>query len=317
MRRNLAALAACLCAAWLSGCHGSYGRREPAELIPADAAAVLSINWQAVRLDGDLSKFVKAAEIKQVFAELNVNESAVEGVSVFSDGSDGERGSTGMILSGSFEPDEVADSLRQRGWMPEAREGRDVYMKPADGTRCAALDSGALVCGTRKAVEGVLRVESEGGASFASTDAFERLSPALGEGDHPVTMMIAFPQHLQDAADAALTVSSVVMDFAGVGALGQVMGKIGYSRSIGCAIDRDGDLFPVQLVAVMKDEEAATFVSGGITLLKGLGALAGQPAARTAEEAEALRNFQNMSVAREGDTLSIGLVLSRRSLLPQ
>jgi hypothetical protein len=94
------------------------------------------------------------------------------------------------------------------------------------------------------------------------------------------------------------------------------MSKIGYARALGCTIGREGESFPVELVAVMKDEEAATFVSGALTLLKRIGALAGQSLARSPEEAEALRNFQNMSISRKAEVLTVGLVMSRRNLFP-
>lgn len=317
MRRCLvAALSFCACVQWMAGCRVSSGAWSLAELIPADALVVLSLNWQVVRSDADLLALVKGAEFRKVLAQMNVDEAAVADIAVFSDGGEGAGGSTAMLLSGSFDGSEVAESVKGRGWREESYNGRTVYVSPADGTRLAALDSGMLVCGTKKGVEGVIRVEVDGGESFASTDVYERLSPLFDTAEHPISMMIAFPQQVQDATHAALELSSVVMDFAGIGPIGQLMSKIGYSRAIGCTIGREGELFPVELVAVMKDEEAAAFVSGGLNLLKGLGALAGQPQARTPEEAEALRSFQSMTIDREGDVLSIGLVMSKRNLLP-
>lgn len=316
MRRCLvAAVSVCLCAQWLVGCRISSGPQSLVELIPADAIVVLSLHWQAVRGDGDLLTLVKGAEFKKVFAEVNLNEEAVTDVAVFGDGAEGaDGGSTAMLLSGSFDGREVAYSIKERGWREESYDGHAVYLSPAGGSYLAALDSGALVCGTKKGVEGVIRVESDVGTSLASTEAYERLSPLFDTAERPVSMMIAFPQHVQDAANAALELSSVVMDFAGVGPIGQLMSKIGYSRAIGCSIGREGESFPVELVAVMKDEDAAALVSGGLTLLKGIGALAGQPPARTPEEAEALRSFQSMSISREGDVLYLGLMVSRGSL---
>lgn len=318
MRSRLGvALCLCLCAPWLAGCRGSSGRQALAELIPADALVVLTVNWQTVRDDRDLLALIKGAEFKKVFAEVNVNEETVDDLAVFGDGAEGKGGSAGMILNGSFDAGESADFIKGRGWREESYNGHEVYLSPADGTRCAALDSGALVCGTKKAVEGVIRAASDTDAAFVSTDAYERLSKLFDTAESPVSMMIAFPQHYQDAADAALQVSSAMLDFAGVGPLGQLMSKIGFSRAVGCTIGRDGDSFPVELVAVMKDEEAAALVSGGFTLLKGIGEWAGQQRpARSAAEAEALRNFHNMSIDRDGDVLSIGLVMSRRDLFP-
>jgi hypothetical protein len=317
MRRKLLfTLSLCLCAPWLAGCHSSSGRESLAELIPADALVVLSMNWQAVRGDEDLLKLVRGEELKKVLGQLGVNEGEITDIAVFGDGSGGAAGSTGVLLSGSFDANDVADFLKGRGWRGRDYKGHEIYLNPADNTHLAALDSDALVVGTEKAVEGAIRAESDADSAFASTDAYKRLSGLFDTAEHPVSMMIAFPQQLQDAADMALQVSSAVMDFAGVGGLGQLMSKIGYSRAIGCTVGHEGDSFPVELVAVMKDEDAAAFVSGGLTLLKGIGALAGTRPARSPEEAEVMRNFQNMSVSREREVLSVDLVMSRKNLFP-
>lgn len=317
MRRRLVfALSFCLCAQWLVGCDGSSGRESLAELIPADALVVLSLNWEEVRGDADLLRLVKGAEFKKVFGQLNVDEDAVTSIAVFGDGSETAAGSTGMLLAGSFDAEDIAAVLKERGWRERAYEGHEIYFSATDGTNLAALDSDVLVVGTEKAVEGAIRAGSDADASFVSTDAYGRLSELFDTSEHPVSMMIAFPQQLQDAADVALQVSSAVMDFAGIGGLGQLMSKLGYSRAIGCSIGRRGDSFPVKLVAVMRDEDAATLISGGLTLLKGIGAWAERAPARSAEEAEARQNFQNMSVSRDGDVLSIDLVMSRKNLFP-
>jgi hypothetical protein len=317
MKRCLvAALTLCLSAPWLAGCGRSYGRRPLVELIPADALVVLYVNWQAVRGDRDLTALIKGAEFKRILDEVGVNEQTVTRLAVFGDGTAGPSGSTGMLLNGSFNAREVIDAARGRGWARESYEGHEVYVSQGDGTCLAALDSGTLACGTKRGVAGVFNAQSDTKESFASTAPYKRLSKLFKEGGAPVSMILAFPQHLQDAADAALKVGSLMMDFTGVGPLGQLMSKIGYARAIGCTIGREGESFPVELVALMKDEEAATFVSGGLTLLKGIGALAGQSLARSPEEAEALRNFQNMSVSRKAEVLTVGLVMSRRNPFP-
>jgi hypothetical protein len=298
------------------GCSRARGRQVSAKLVPADALVVLSVNWQAVRGDGDLLALIKGAEFKKVLADIGVDEEAITDLLVFGDGASSSHGSTGMLLSGSFDAHAVAESLKKRGWRRETYGGHGFYINPADGVALAALNSGVLVCGTKKGVESVIRAESDPNASFASKDAYKRLSKLFYTAKSPISMVIAFPQQFQDAADAALQVSSVMMDFAGVGPLGQLMSKIGYSRAIGCSIGHEGNSFPVELMAVMKDEDAAAFVSGGLTLLKGIGALAGQPSARSSEEAEAIRTFQNMSISRKNDVLSIRLVMSRKNLLP-
>ena len=317
MKRCLvAALTLCLAAPLLAGCGGSRGRRPLVELIPADALVILSVNWQAVRDDRYLLSLVKGAEFKRILDEVGVNEQTVTRLAVFGDGTAGPGASTGMLLNGSFNARAVTDAARGRGWTRESYDGHEVYVTQSDGTRLAALNSGTLACGTKRGVAGIFHAESDTAESFASTATYKRLSKLFKAGGAPISMILAFPQHLQDAADAALKVASLMMDFTGVSPLGQLMGKIGYARALGCTIGREGESFPFELVAIMNDEESATFVSGGLTLLKDIGALAGQSLARSPEEAEALRNFQNMSVSRKGEVLTVGLVMPRRNLFP-
>jgi hypothetical protein len=214
MKRCLvAALTLCLSAPWLAGCGRSYGRRPLVELIPADALVVLSVNWQAVRGDRDLTALIKGAEFKRILDEVGVNEQTVTRLAVFGDGTAGPSGSTGMLLNGSFNAREVIDAARGRGWARESYEGHEVYVSQGDGTCLAALDSGTLACGTKRGVAGVFNAQSDTKESFASTAPYKRLSKLFKEGGAPVSMILAFPQHLQDAADAALKVGSLMMDF--------------------------------------------------------------------------------------------------------
>jgi hypothetical protein len=233
MKRCLvAALALCLSAPWLAGCGRSYGRRPLVELIPADALVVLSVNWQAVRGDRDLTALIKGAEFKRILDEVGVNEQTVTRLAVFGDGTVSPGGSAGMLINGSFNARAVADAARGRGWARESYDGHEVYVSQGDGgTRVTPLDSGTLACGTKRGIAGVFHAQSDTAESFASTATYKRLSKLFKAGGAPISMILAFPQHLQDAADAALKVASLMMDFTGVGPLGQLMGKIGYARA--------------------------------------------------------------------------------------
>ncbi len=146
--------------------------------------------------------------------------------------------------------------------------------------------------------------------SFVANHPCARLVPQLTAGGHPISVIVAFPQALQDAGGAAVELSSSLLDFAGLGPLGELLRKIGFAKGLGYSIARRGDAFPVELVAVMKDEEAAGLVSGTLNLLKGLALSLPQ----SADDREAIRPLEDLSVEREGEILTIRFVMTERDL---
>lgn len=298
----------------LTACSGSASRRSLVGLVPSTSFAVLAVDWQKVRNDGELKKLAKGAELESVLRELGVASESVSDIAVFSDGQNPTKGSTGMIAKGRFSSKGITQGLmNSQKWKQDTLDGRRVYVNSADGTCFIVLDSQVFVVSTKTGVSAVIEAAAKPEMRFTASRAYKTLAGRFESKQYPILMMLAFPQTSQDMANAALQISSTVMDLAGIGPLGQLMEKIGYAQGLGCAISRNNDSFPLEVFAVMKDEEAAQFVSGGLNLLKNLSAMA-PTNNQSQHQDKALRSLQGMSITRNREVLSIRMIMSRRDM---
>lgn len=308
MTRTLSATLFCLYALCLAACGSSSGDRATVRYVPSDSLIALSINWKIVGRAAELKKLVKGEQIESLLGRLHIGGEEVSELSVFSDGQNAPSGSSGIILRGTFDGQEVAARLKGAGWAEQKFGEKRIYANPADGSCLVALGKNLLVLGTRVGVEGSIRAARDPEESFTANPMYERLARHTDGRRHPLSVVVVFPQSAQDVAATALEVSSVVMDFAGLGPLGDLMNKIGYVRAFGCSISRKGEVFPVELHAVMKDETSASLVSGALTLSKGLSAMV--PKHNLSQtQSEELQTLQSISVIRDRELLSVKLLM--------
>lgn len=298
-------LAAAVCSAT---CINSSTKQSLLRLAPLDSVVVVAADWKAVSRDGELKRIIRGEQVEGAFRQLGIAVGEVSELAAFGAGREGPESSTGMLLRGTFDARAVASRLKAGGWTERGGEGRRVYTNPADGTRLAVVRKSLLVVGTKAGVEGVLKADDDSAESFASNSTYRKLAAHLKTGRHPVSMVVAFPETTQDMAAAAIELSSAVIDFAGAGPLGDLLKKIGYVRGFGCSINRVGDGLPVEILALMKDEESASFVSGSLNLLQGLSAMAPDRNLLPSDKA-ALGRIRKMSVTRKKDVLSIHLTM--------
>jgi hypothetical protein len=298
----------------LTACSSSVSRQSLFGLVPSSSFAVLTVDWQKVRNDGELKKVAKGAELESVLHELGVASESVSNIAVFSDGQKSAEGRTGMIAKGRFNSKDITQGLiNSKKWKQDTIDGRRAYVNSADDACLLFLDSQVFVVSTRAGVAAVIEAAARPEMRFTSSRAYKTLVGRFESNQYPILMMLAFPQNSQDMANAALQISSTVMDIAGIGPLGQLLTKIGFAQGLGCAISRNNDSFPVEVFAVMKDEEAAQFVSGGLNLLKNLAAMA--PTNNQSQQQDtAVRSLQSMSITRSREVLSIRMIMSRRDM---
>lgn len=310
MRRAVTTIILCiLLACLLYGC--SFSRRAAlVELIPAKSFVVLVINWQTVSKDESLKKIVKGDQLERILRQLNLANSAVNDIAIFSVSPEAN-GSNGMILRGLFNQRNVLDDLKTRGWQEQIVQGHQACFHNND--YIAPLKSNLLVFGTRDGVEGVIKAEANRSANFASTTNYKKLAATLSDKQKPISMMLVMPQETQDIADAAMKISSGVLDLAGVGSLGTLLEKVGTLHGAGCNIARYGNSFPVELVVMLKDENTAGLISGSLNLMKQL-AVAPRGNVSTSDVAT-YRSFQSMSVTRNHEVLFIKLTMAEQELL--
>jgi hypothetical protein len=51
--------------------------------VPSSSYAVLAVNWKTVRMDPDLKRICKGAEVEKLFAQLGIDEGTVTEFAVF------------------------------------------------------------------------------------------------------------------------------------------------------------------------------------------------------------------------------------------
>ena len=313
-RRRLAILVLCLAALALAcgvACASSAGI-TPLGLVPSGSVAVLKLNWGAVRGDARLRAAIRGDELEKIFERAGVRSGDVAEAVVFTDFAGTNNSDTGMILRGGARLQPAASTLRGRGWAEAAFRGYKIY---SGGDDCLAqLRSGFLVVGSRVAVERVISVESGGGKSLMADANFRKLLAQTASAGHPVEFLLTLPQEYQDAGNVALKAAGLLLDFGGLGPLGGLLDKVGLARGIAFSFTRSGDSMPINLVALMKDEGAASLVSGTLTLLKGamslLPARDESPADRQARQV-----FEGMSVMRTREVISVRLTIPDSQLI--
>lgn len=316
MRRLLPhALLLLLALSAFAGCGRSSGGQSLARFVPADSYGVLSVNWARVRGDRELRAVVKASDIEQLFGVVGVAAAEVGELAIFSDMQNSGSGLSGIVLRGSYKAQDVIAGLGARGWTADDFGGTKIYSDPRGETHLARLKGSLLVAGTRAGVEGSLRAADDADASFVSNESYRKLSSSFRNEQAPVSLVVAFPQTMQDVAEAAVQLSATALDLGGVGPLGDLLSKIGYARALGCSISRDGPAFPVRVVAVMKDEGSASLVSGTLNLFKSVTSLAPQGNLSGAD-ADALNSLRSMKIDRQRDVLSIRMSLTQRDIMP-
>ncbi|HEX8457767.1 MAG TPA: hypothetical protein VF656_10760 [Pyrinomonadaceae bacterium] len=294
----------------------SGGRSRPLfKVVPAGSLMAVSLNWRAVGKDSELKRLLKTDSLEPVFEELGITSAQVSDVSVFSDAqlAGSMAGSNGIILRGTFDARAVRTRLSGQGWGEESYEGQKLWTHGTNsGQLCAVLKSGLVVCGTRGGVKGVIDTERGESESFADSPANKRMIARLRKNDFPIVMIAVYPQETQDMAEVALQSSSALLDFARFGGLGSLLEKIGYVRGFGCAVSREGGTLPLEMLALMKDEQAASLVSGSLNIVQKLTHALPQHKL-SQSEANDLRQIQNIAVTREQDLLSIKAVIPVRN----
>lgn len=312
-RKFLSFFACCAFILSVAACSGSNSQRNLLNYVPSSSYAVLAVNWKTVRKDPDLTRISKGANVEKLFAQLGVDEETVIEFVVFGGPGGSANASNGLIAKGSFNSDDIVKELKNRGWTEQDFEGRRVYVNPRDASWLTTFDKNLFVLGTESGLKDAIGAKAKSENRFTSNPAYKSLSSRFEGKQYPILMMAALPQASQDMANAAVQITSTVMDLAGVGPLGDLLNKIGYAQGLGCAISHKDDSFPVAVSAVMKDEESAKLVSGTLNLLKNLGGMANKNYA-SQTDADAARALQTMSIDRSQEVVSIKMTMSRRDI---
>jgi hypothetical protein len=286
-------------------------RLSAVSLVPPSGVAVIKVNWAMVRQDDRLRMIVKGNDFEKALGELSIESGEVSEWVVFSGLNNSQSGTLAMILTGSYQPQRVVSQVKSQGWAEQIYKAHKVYINPADKVWMAPLRGGMLVAGSQAGVERVIDVEMNPQTGLASKPPFNSLLARFTNSRHPISFALGLPPAYQQATEVALKIVGALISFPGSGPLGMLMGKIGFPRMMGFSINRNGPVFPVELLAMMKDETSATLISGTINLVQGINLnMLSDRMSQADKDA-----IKNISVTRNGALLSIKMLL-RESDLP-
>jgi hypothetical protein len=278
-------------------------------LVPAESCAIMSVDWSSLKNDSELRRVIKGDEFDALLRELKLESESVKTMVVFS-ALDGHALS-GLLLRGSFDSKEIARELKKSGWTEESLEGKKVYVKTAD---YVAMPSGkTLFAGTRDGALAVFRAADDAKESIVSSDSYKKINAVISKNPAPVKAFLLIPQGTLDMADAALTATSVALSLFNLGGIGQLLQAVNVARGFGFSLDQStGEMYPVELCVLMRDEQSAAFVSGSLNALKTVSELA----ATDIRDREQLRAMQQMRITRKDEVLAVKMEIPGTALFP-
>jgi hypothetical protein len=278
-------------------------------LVPVESCAIMSIDWSSIKDDSELSRVVNGGQFDALLRELGVESNSVNTMAVFS-ALDGQAMS-GLLLRGSFDSKQIAGRLKESGWTENSLEGHKVYAKAADYV--AMPSPKTLFAGTREGALAVFRAADNSRESIVASDAYKRINAVISTNRTPVKAFLLIPQGTLDMADAALTATSVALSLFNLGGIGQLLEAVNVARGFGFSLDQSaGDMYPVELCVLMRDEQSAVFVSGSLNALKTISELA----ATDNRGREQLRAIRQMSIVRKQEVLAVKMEIPGAALFP-
>lgn len=304
-------LGVCLCIGVIGVSQASAQRSISASrFVPPTAVAVVKLNWTVVQQDERFRAMLKADQFDRAFEQLKISSRDISEVVVFSGINSSPSGVVGGIFRGSYSVPIVTAQLRSRGLTEQVYKKRTVYLNPSDTTYLTILRSGMLVVGSQKGVEGVIDVEDSPRTGLVLRRPFTSLLARFVNSRQPISFMMGLPLEYRALADVGVKVVSNLLSLSGVGSLGYVIEKIGFPDVIGFSIERKGATFPVHLLAQMKDDTSAAFISGSLNLVQSLSSNLTSDQMSAADR----EMLKSLEVTRDDALLSIRLVMREQDL---
>ena len=278
-------------------------------LVPVESCAVMSLDWSSIRSDSELRRIIRAEQLEALLSELHVDSESVKTAVVFS--ALDNQALSGLLLRGSFDSKEISGELKDSGWVEHSLEGHKVYVKAADYV--AMLSTKTLFAGTRDGALAVFRAADQTKESIVASDAYKKINNTISANRSPVKAFLFIPQGTLDMADAALTATSFALSLFNLGGIGQLLQAVNVARAFGFSLEKGaGEIYPVELCVLMRDEESAAFVNGSLNALKTISELA----ASDNRDRESQRAIRQMSIVRKKEVLAVKMEIPATSLFP-
>jgi hypothetical protein len=278
-------------------------------LVPIESCAIMAIDWSAVRADAELRRLLKGAEFETLLRHLGITSESVHTVTVFS--TIDSKTNSGLLLRGSFDWQKIANELKANGFREESLEGHKVYIQADDFV--AMPSSNTLFAGPREGAVGVFHALNNARESIVASGAYKKINASMTTKGQPLRAFLLVPQGTLDMADAALTATSFALSLFNLGGVGELLKAVNVARGFGVTVASGAhESYPVELSVLMRDEEAARFLSGSLNAMKTISELA----STDVREQESLRAIRQMTIVRTKEVLAVRMEIPGRALFP-
>jgi hypothetical protein len=273
-------------------------------LVPAEAIAMVDLRWTEVRSDGLLKQFAVLPRPADVLRSLGVSIDSAESVVAFSTSLESSGGGDTLIVSSPSVVRQFVTSVQQRNWPTRPIGSLSAYDDRSSGYVGLIVSDEVFAIGPQQPIERVAAVTQASAAAFLARIEFTDLGDMF-KGAEPVHMAVAWPSQVRDASNALVAGSAGLLKLGGLGVLGSVVEKFGIGRAMGMSCSRGTVGLRCNIAGVMQDENTASFVSGGLVILKGLSSLVPEPQRHEGAGV----SMSDLTVDRRGTTVTVGLSL--------
>jgi hypothetical protein len=282
-------------------------------LLPADAVIALSANWQEIQKDSHLKRLANAPAINNLLQSYGIEPSTVVKLVLFSKRPNAGNEDIGIILSGSYNSQQLIEKVRSQNFTRQTWQGQEFYCDQVHDRALCVLRGGLLSIGAKELVEDTLSVKQSPAKALARQPSMRRMMQSR-ERQVPLEVLLAMPQEVEDMSNVALHMSSFLLDLAGIGVVGELLKAIGFARALNCSLVRRGNRFAVELNVALKDEHAASLISGSLNLLKKTSTLIPREQMDKNDRA-ALEKFNDLKVTRNQEVLTISMSIPEEELI--
>jgi len=280
------------------------------KLIPRDTTILMTADMTVVRNDDELIQATPIKDIIPLLNQINLSTADVTQLTLWGISAQESSNIDGAVLvTGQYQVKRVLEHLHQAGWKRELYGQDELYLNPQEEAESVAgISDDTIALGSINALKTVLDVKHQKQGTIWQRRDLVTLLRNSASSDAPVTVALLIPQDVFDMANAALTISRSILSLFRVPVIGILMEKIGVAQAVVVHISRRDDSFPVELFCLMADEDAASFLSGTLNLLK-KSTSAFPKDGMDVQSQEAMELLRQMKVSREERLFYIQMVV--------
>jgi len=276
-------------------------------LIPARSSVFVDIDYSLARRYPDLYKAFALEENLARIRDLRVDPKAISGITIFAElhSNSSEKKYVGAIFETNVDLDNFWKGVNPRGQVLNLQKSEDCI---------CILGNRIFVIGTRETLIDILKLQAAKKGMLIGSEKNKIVITKLFKSKSPISMFISLPQELVDMGRVGIEATKYLLNVVNLGVIGQLLAKIGLVESFGMSFTQKGTFFPVELLCLMENEEAAGFISGALNLLK-TAALSLPPDKMSEQDKIARDSLKNMFFSRERELLVIAMSIPMQEFI--